>query len=42
MNDGIPTRATPGFDWALPYPSRRQPIFARQCVATSQPRWGIA
>ena len=37
MNDGIPTRATPGFDWALPYPSRRQPIFARQCVATSQP-----
>src|SRR5215468_5167236 len=25
------------FDWALPYPSRRQPIFARNAVATSQP-----
>ncbi len=37
MNDGIPTRAAPAFDWGLPYPSRRQPIFARQCVATSQP-----
>jgi gamma-glutamyltranspeptidase/glutathione hydrolase len=37
MNDGTPTRTTPRFDWKLPYPSRRQPIFARQCVATSQP-----
>ncbi len=25
------------FDWQLPYPSRRQPIFARNVVATSQP-----
>ena len=25
------------FDWSLPYPSRRQPIFARNVVATSQP-----
>ena len=25
------------FDWRLPYPSRRQPIFARNVVATSQP-----
>ena len=25
------------FDWALPYPSRRQPIFAQNIVATSQP-----
>src|SRR5881275_3473181 len=25
------------FDWALPYPSRRQPILARNVVATSQP-----
>ena len=25
------------FDWALPYPSRRQPIFAQNVVATSQP-----
>ncbi len=37
MNDGSPTRTAPGFDWALPYASRRQPIFARQGVATSQP-----
>jgi gamma-glutamyltranspeptidase / glutathione hydrolase len=27
----------PSFDWALPYPSRRQPIMARNVVATSQP-----
>jgi gamma-glutamyltranspeptidase / glutathione hydrolase len=26
-----------GFDWTLPYPSRRQPILARNVVATSQP-----
>ena len=25
------------FDWNLPYPSRRQPILARNAVATSQP-----
>ena len=25
------------FDWSLPYASRRQPIFARNVVATSQP-----
>src|SRR5437899_4702005 len=34
MNDA--TRVST-FDWALPYPSRRQPIFARNAVATSQP-----
>ncbi len=28
---------TPGFDATMPYPSRRQPIFARNAVATSQP-----
>src|SRR6187200_184181 len=26
-----------GFDWQLPYASRRQPILARNAVATSQP-----
>jgi gamma-glutamyltranspeptidase/glutathione hydrolase len=25
------------YDWSTPYPSRRQPIFARNVVATSQP-----
>jgi len=25
------------FDWNLPYASRRQPVFARNAVATSQP-----
>ena len=25
------------FDWAQPYPSRRQPVLARNAVATSQP-----
>src|SRR6266567_5982195 len=33
------------FDWSLPYASRRQPILARNVVATSQPlatRAGIA
>ncbi len=25
------------FDWTLPYPSRRQPVFASNVVATSQP-----
>ena len=37
MNDRSATGARHGFDWTLPYASRRQPIFARQCVATSQP-----
>ena len=37
MNDGVGARAGQRFDWSLPYASRRQPIFARQCVATSQP-----
>ena len=27
----------PSLDWTLPYPSRRQPILARNVVATSQP-----
>ncbi len=27
----------PGLDWSLPYASRRQPILARNIVATSQP-----
>ncbi len=37
--DPIPERnaADLRFDWALPYPSRRQPILARNVVATSQP-----
>src|SRR4029079_8114234 len=26
-----------GFDWKLPYASRRQPVLARNAVATSQP-----
>ncbi len=25
------------FNWSLPYPSRRQPVLARNAVATSQP-----
>src|SRR4029079_9254008 len=25
------------FDWSLPYPSRRQPVFADNVVSTSQP-----
>ena len=27
----------PPFDWSLPYASRRQPVFARNVVSTSQP-----
>src|SRR6478672_7924316 len=27
----------PPFDWSLPYPSRRQPVFAANVVTTSQP-----
>jgi gamma-glutamyltranspeptidase/glutathione hydrolase len=30
-------RQRDGLDWSLPYRSRRQPIFARNVVATSQP-----
>ena len=37
MNDRAPSVAVPSFDWTLPYPSRRQPIFARNVAATSQP-----
>jgi gamma-glutamyltranspeptidase/glutathione hydrolase len=37
MNDQAGARAAQRFDWSMPYASRRQPIFARQCVATSQP-----
>ncbi|HET9045714.1 MAG TPA: gamma-glutamyltransferase family protein [Casimicrobiaceae bacterium] len=37
MNDGIAARAAQRFDWSMPYASRRQPVFARRCVATSQP-----
>ena len=29
--------ASPSLDWSLPYPSRRQPVLARNVVATSQP-----
>jgi gamma-glutamyltranspeptidase/glutathione hydrolase len=32
-----PSAAPMSFDWKLPYPSRRQPVFARNVVATSQP-----
>jgi gamma-glutamyltranspeptidase/glutathione hydrolase len=38
MNDaGIARGVAPRFDWKMPYASRRQPIFARNAVATSQP-----
>jgi gamma-glutamyltranspeptidase/glutathione hydrolase len=38
MNDNRQERSGgERFDWSLPYPSRRQPIFARAAVATSQP-----
>ena len=38
----VPGRLTPRpslirFDWSQPYPSRRQPVLARNAVATSQP-----
>jgi gamma-glutamyltranspeptidase/glutathione hydrolase len=36
MPDEKRSRAA-GFDWSLPYPSRRQPVFARNVVSTSQP-----
>lgn len=31
------SRASSRFDWSLPYPSHRQPLAARNIVATSQP-----
>src|SRR5262249_54047615 len=37
MNDDRRAGAAARFDWALPYASRRQPIFADAAVATSQP-----
>jgi len=37
MNDRAGAHYARPFDWSLPYASRRQPVFARQCVATSQP-----
>ncbi len=38
MNDaGIARGIAPRFDWSMPYASRRQPIFAPNAVATSQP-----
>jgi len=39
MNEGGDKRgvATLDFDWTMPYVSRRQPILARNAVATSQP-----
>src|SRR5947208_11108970 len=38
MNDQRPpANAASAFNWALPYPSRRQPIFAQSAVSTSQP-----
>ncbi len=43
MNVGGPTLATPArggaerMDWRFPYPSFRRPIFAANCVATTQP-----
>jgi gamma-glutamyltranspeptidase / glutathione hydrolase len=38
MNDQRhPANAGSAFNWALPYASRRQPIFARSAVSTSQP-----
>src|SRR5437763_12688561 len=38
MNDQRPpANAASAFNWALPYPPRRQPIFAQSAVSTSQP-----
>src|SRR6186997_117149 len=37
MPDETRASRTSRFDWKLPYPSRRQPVFARNVVATSQP-----
>ncbi len=37
MNDRAGANAAQQFDWSLPYASRRQPVFARHVVATSQP-----
>src|SRR4030088_3687255 len=35
--EAFPPDVGTDFDWSLPYPSRRQPILARNVVATSQP-----
>ena len=35
--EGFLSSAAPAVDWSLPYASRRQPILARNVVATSQP-----
>jgi gamma-glutamyltranspeptidase/glutathione hydrolase len=37
MPNDAPAQRTLAFDWQLPYPSRRQPVFAKNVVATSQP-----
>jgi gamma-glutamyltranspeptidase / glutathione hydrolase len=36
-HEGFLSSAAPALDWAQPYTSRRQPILARNVVATSQP-----
>src|SRR5512142_875833 len=36
-NSASPASTLPRFDWSLPYGSRRQPLFARNVVSTSQP-----
>ena len=36
-DDAIARGVAPRFDWTMPFASRRQPIFARNAVATSQP-----
>jgi gamma-glutamyltranspeptidase/glutathione hydrolase len=37
FQSGDSKAARTGLDWSLPYASRRQPVFARNVVATSQP-----
>jgi hypothetical protein len=44
-SEAFQSSTRPSFDWTLPYASRRQPILARNVVATSQPlatRAGVA
>src|SRR5438105_9933434 len=36
-HEAFQSSTRPSFDWSLPYASRRQPILARNVVATSQP-----
>src|SRR5690349_4855960 len=36
-DENKPARAPRTFDWKMPYASRRQPVFARNVVSTSQP-----